>query len=216
MRSLYSPKAERILRVLLSRPKKTWKVKGISNEAEVSLGQASNVKKLLNDREWLNLSSDGFSLKEPMKLLEEWAENYNFRKNDVQDFYSIKNIPDIEADIADICERKNLNYALTVFSGAARLAASVRYQRAMIFVEESFEDVIPDLELKQVSSGANVSLLYPYDEGVFYGANKVNDLLIASPIQIYLDIIGFRGRGEEAAETLLREVISPQWCRSNL
>jgi len=166
---------------------------------------------LLNDREWLSLSSDGFSLKEPMKLLEEWAENYNFRKNDVQDFYTIRTVPEIEADIADICERKNLRYALTVFSGAARLAPSVRYQRAMIYVEESFENVISGLELKQVSSGANVSLLYPYDEGVFYGASRKGDLIIASPIQIYLDLIGFRGRGEEAAETLLREVISPQW-----
>lgn len=211
LRSLYSPKAERVLRVLLSRPRETWKVKDLANEADVSLGLVSNVKKLLDAREWLNYTPDGLSLGEPMKLLGEWSENYDFRKNEVRDFYSMKSASEIEADIADTCERNDLRYALTAFSGAARLAPSVRYQRAMVYVEESLEDKIADLGLKPVSSGANISLLYPYDEGVFYGLKTADSLLIASPVQIYLDLIGFRGRGEEAAEALLREVIEPQW-----
>lgn len=211
LRSLYSPKAERILRVLLTRPGKEWKVKEMAGEAKVSLGQASNVKKLLNDREWLKSSSKGFAVKEPLKLINEWAENYNFRKNDVREFYTVKNIPDIEADIAEICNRNNLSYALTAFSGAARMAPSVRYQRAMIYVEGDLGELVSALELKRVPSGANISLIYPYDEGVFYGAKRIDELMIASPVQTYLDLISLRGRGEEAAEAVLREVILPQW-----
>jgi hypothetical protein len=71
--------------------------------------------------------------------------------------------------------------------------------------------MITDLSLKEVSSGANVSLLTPYDDGVFYGFRDVNGSLIVSPVQAYLDVIGFRGRGEEAAQGLLDQVIRPSW-----
>lgn len=67
------------------------------------------------------------------------------------------------------------------------------------------------LHLKAVSSGANVSLLTPYDEGVFYGARDCEGIRVVSPVQLYLDLHGFRGRGEEAAKVLLEEVITPQW-----
>ena len=43
------------------------------------------------------------------------------------------------------------------------------------------------------------------------GISEFDCLHIASPIQIYLDLVGFRGRGEEAATAILEEVIQPQW-----
>jgi len=56
-----------------------------------------------------------------------------------------------------------------------------------------------------------VSLLTPYDEGVFYATRDCEGIRVVSPIQLYLDLHGFRGRGEEAAKVLLEEVITPQW-----
>ena len=108
--------------------------------------------------------------------------------------------------------RVNLvKYALTGFSGAARLAPAVRYQRVMVYVDNTQEDVTSLLDLKPVSSGANVSLLVPYDQGVFYGTHEIDGILVASPVQIYLDLVGYRGRGEEAAKELFDQVIRPTW-----
>jgi len=211
LRSLYSPIAERALRTILSNPKRVWKVKELSLEANVSVGWVSNIKKMLNDREWLKLDESGFSLAEPLKLLTEWSQNYNYRRNEVRDFYSMKSIPEIEADIANACDRKGIKYALTGFSGAARFAPSVRYQRVIVYIQETDDNLETLLNLKAVPSGANVSILKPYDEGVFHSAVKADDTIIASPVQIYLDLLGFRGRGEEAAETILKEVILPKW-----
>ena len=87
LRSLYSPKAERVLRALLLEPKQGWKIKELAATAGVSLGQASNVKKLLEDREWLQRSDRGICLIEPSKLLEEWSQNYSYRENKAWDFY---------------------------------------------------------------------------------------------------------------------------------
>lgn len=211
LRSLYSPKAERVLRVLLNNPKKMWKVKDLADEAVVSLGQISNVKKLLNDREWLKIESDGFSLEQPEELISEWAGNYRFRKNRVMDFYSMKDIPEIEDTLANLCRRKGIKYALTGFSGAARLAPAVRYKRAFVYIVESEEAIASHPDLKKVTSGANVTLLTPYDEGVFYNTRQIDGMSVVSPVQIYLDLVGFRGRGEEAANAILEEIIKPTW-----
>lgn len=211
LRSLYSPKAARILRVLLTNPKRVWKIQDIAKDAEVSIGQVANVKKLLDDREWILVTSEGFSLCEPEKLLKEWSENYTFKKNQTHNFYSLKNITEVETDLAMVCNEKDIKYALTGFSGAVRFAPAVRYQRAMAYVSDNLEDVASMLNLKEVPSGANVTLLTPYDEGVFYGTRLVDGIRVASPVQIYLDLVNFRGRGEEASHVLLEEAIKPTW-----
>jgi hypothetical protein len=210
--SLYSPKASRVLRVLMNNPGRTWKIQDLANEATVSLGQIANVKKLLLDREWI-AQQNGFSLIEPWKLLEGWSDVYTYRKNQVRNFYSLRSIPEIEADLARVCSAKEIEYALTGFSGAARFAPAVRYNRAMAYVSNMPEDVVSMLNLKEVESGANVMLLGPYDEGVFYGTQVIDDIRIVSPLQIYLDLKGYKGRGEEAAEVLLRDVIKPKWSK---
>jgi hypothetical protein len=211
LRSLYSPRAERVLRVLLNNPIKVWKVGDLAEAAQVSLGQVSNVKKRLMDREWIQEEKIGFRLNEPEQLLKEWGENYSFRKNKILDFYSLKTVAQIEADLIDYCNRNNLIYAFTGFSGAARLASAVRYQRAMTYLEDLNDTLISALALKRVESGSNVTLSIPYDEGVFYGARQLEGAQIASPVQLYLDLRSFRGRGEEAAQILFEQVIKPKW-----
>lgn len=211
LRSLYSPKAERILRVLLSTPHKAWKVQELASEAAVSLGQVHNVKKLLVNREWLRATAEGMVLSEPNSLLAEWAENYDYRRHQIYDFYSFKPIADLEYILAETCTSAKLHYAFTGFSGAARLAPFVRYQRATAYVDNNLEKITTSLQLKSVASGANLSLLVPYDRGVFYKSQNIDNTNIVTPVQLYLDLKGYRGRGEEAAQTLLKEVWEPQW-----
>jgi hypothetical protein len=43
---------------------------------------------------------------------------------------------------------------------------------------------------KPVSSGANVTLLAPSDEGVFYGEKGVERAPIISPVQLHFEEIG--------------------------
>lgn len=210
--SLFSPKSSRVLRVLLNNPGRVWKTQDLADESRVSLGQVANVKKLLLDREWIT-KQDGFSLTTPWMLLEEWANVYTYRKNEVRNFYSLKSIPEIESELAKVCKAKGVEYALTGFSGAARFAPAVRYTRSMAYVYNTREEVASLLNLKEVESGANVTLLGPYDEGVFYGTQMIDDVRIVSPLQVYLDVKGYRGRGEEAAEVLLRDVIKPKWSK---
>jgi hypothetical protein len=201
----------RSLRVVLNNPRKNWKMQDLAREAEVSLGQAANVKKLLDSRELIEKTEVGFTVRDPFSLLSEWSQIYVFRKNRRRDYYSLKSIPDIEAEIAEVCEQNKITYALTGFSGAARFTSTVRYQRVMAFVDADEDQLLKLFEFKEVSSGANIILLTPYDEGVYYGVTTREGIRIVSPVQLYLDLIGFKGRGEEAANAILEEVIRPLW-----
>ena len=62
-------------------------------------------------------------------------------------------------------------------------------------------------ELKPVSTGPNVLMFIPYDEGVFYAAQKLKNRNIVSNIQLYLDLYNYKGRGKEQAEYLREKVI---------
>ena len=87
----------------------------------------------------------------------------------------------------------------------------VRYQRSMAYVVGNPDDLAERLELKPVTSGANVNLIAPYDEGVLYGAETKGETRITSPVQTYLDLRQIKGRGEEAADFLKQQVIQPSW-----
>lgn len=211
LRTLYSPKAERVLRVLLAGPNNRWKTQALAGKAGVSLGHVAKVKAALRDREWIRVDPEGFYLSNPEALLTEWAEQNNLHRNRAQDFYAMKDVPEIESRLADICKEAGVQYALTAFSGAARFAPFVRYQRVYAYIEGPLDELVASLGLKPVTSGANVSLILPHDEGVLYGATEVDRVRVASPIQLYLDLRALRARGEDAAEFLLKEVIRPRW-----
>lgn len=212
LRSLYSPKAERILRVLLVNPKRTWKTQELADEAGVSIGQVANVKRLLDDREWIRTDRSGFGMADSEALMREWGQEYGFRRNTTFDFYMLGAISQMETRLAEVCTQQGIRYALTGFSGGARYAPAVRYERVTAYVESgAIERVAAALELKKVTSGANLSLMVPYDEGVLYGSQDVGGQCVASPVQVYLDLTSLRGRGEEAAQAVLSGVIRPSW-----
>jgi len=211
LRSLYSPKAERVLRVLLTSPRKAWKVQELASEADVSLGLASKVKQILKLREWLAPQSKGVRLLDPRAALTEWAGEYRYTKHRAVDFYSLVSGSELEKQVALAAESNDIRIALTGFSAAVRYAPAVRYRRSMIYSREDPTAIAQKLDLKQVSSGANLTLIQPYDEGIFYGVESRDGLPVVSAIQTYLDLMKQSARGEEAAAALLQEVIRPSW-----
>lgn len=207
LRSIYSPKAERVLRVLLSAPRQTWKTQELAQAAQVSLGQVANIKKLLADREWLKADTVGMALTNPAALLDEWVEHYDFRRSQALDVYTLADVSEAEYQLGDACQQLGIQYALTGFSAASRIAPMVRYQRVSVYAGGEIEALLDKLGWKQVSSGANVSLLLPYDDGVFYNAQNIGGVQIVSPVQVYLDLQSLRGRGQEAADAVRKEIL---------
>lgn len=210
LRSLYSPKAERVLRVLLNAGPRAWKMQDLATEARVSLGQVANVKKLLLDREWAVPDSAGFRLRSledgVLPLLREWAANYRAGRSRYHGFYSMRLLPEVEAAIG-----ADSRAALTELSGAARLAPAVRYQRVTAYVQGDVMRVAGTAGFKSVATGGNIALMEPYDDGVFFGSQVIDGVRVVSTVQVYLDLANVKARGEEAAAAILEGVIKPLW-----
>lgn len=209
--SLYSPKSERVLRVLLTYPYRSWKSIELAKEAQISLGMITHVSKKLEEEEWLKRTSEGICLTQPEKLLMDWSSNYSLQQNTLFNFYSLKSPLDIETEIRSTCVKANIPYALTGFSASNRLAPMVKGQRVMVYIDRDISIVADQAGLKSVDSGANVILIQPYDDGVLWKSQQMDSFQIANPIQVFLDLKSLPGRGEEAADFLFKEVIRTTW-----
>jgi hypothetical protein len=233
LRSLYSPKSERILRTLLALhdPKKSWSPERLSKEsdlssgkprdwtlqdltedAEVSLGLVSKVCRRLVDKEWMAPDYGWSYLNKPLELLNDWAQNYRFDRNKERFFYSMDDISELETKLGAMSKEEPVTMALASFSAASQLAPMVRHQRAYAYViPQRMPEVIDALKLKEVSTGHNLVLLEPYDEGVLHHTKLIHGVRVTHPVQTYLDLISSKTRGEEAAEFLLSQVIKKAW-----
>ncbi|HAG49708.1 MAG TPA: hypothetical protein DHU69_08585 [Deltaproteobacteria bacterium] len=210
-KSVFSPKSSRILRVLLSDPSKRWYVEDLSREAGISIGLTSRVKQTLISEEWVKEENKKFYLVKPEEALNQWANNYSYEKNQSFSFYSGLSEDQLETSIKKECEKRRYRYGLALFSGARKVAPFVRFMRFFSYIDGDIEDIAKALQLKKVETGANVTLLQPYDEGVFYRLQDINGINIVSDIQLYLDLKSYKGRGEEAAKAIFEQRIKTKW-----
>ncbi len=210
-KSLFRLKASRVLRVLMSNPSRYWKIEKLANEAKVSTGHVFNVKEELLNREWAEFDNRGIKLKEPESLLQEWCKNYQIEEKQCLSFYSLLSTSQYEDRIKIVCSNLKVRYALSGFAGAFRLAPFVRYHRVHFYLENKVDAVAKKMDLKSVTSGENVIIMKPLDDGIFYGMQGIGGMQVVSPIQLYLDLKVSTGRGGEAADYIFKEVIEPQW-----
>lgn len=210
-KSVFFPKSSRILRVLLSDPSKRWYVEALSREAGISIGLTSRVKQALLSEEWIKEENKSFYLVKPEEVLNQWFNNYSYEKNQSFSFYSGLSEEQLEAAIKKECEKRKYRYGLALFSGARKVAPFVRFMRFFSYIEGDIEDIAKALQLKKIESGANVTLLQPYDEGVFYGLQDINGINVVADIQLCLDLKSYKGRGEEAAQAIFEQRIRPRW-----
>ena len=216
LKSLFKPKAERILRALLHEPGRQWSTAELAEAVGVSPGQISNVRKLLREREWIQDRKWGIRLTEILQLLDSWLANYQPNRNTIGEFYGMSSIGETEATIATVCNQMQIRYAFTGFSGAARYAPFTTYKTITVYVGNADANHLDannlvDLPFKPVTSGANLRIISPYDEGVYYGTRTIGGQTVASAIQCYLDLKNEKARGEEAAGALLEQAIKPSW-----
>jgi hypothetical protein len=211
LRSLFSPKASRVVRALLESSKQAWQVQKLAREACVSLGLAAKVKQRLLDLEYATEEPDGIRLARPEDLLRSWADHSALRRRPSVGVYAPGDLPEIEDALRVYCAANRIRYAFTQFSGAARVAPFTRYTRGAAYVDVDPVNLLAPLSWKTVDTGANFTLPWPFDEGAFYGARTIGQDRVVSDIQLYLDLMESKGRGEEAATVILEQKLRPRW-----
>lgn len=215
LRSLFTAKAGRVLRVLLTPPLRAWKVTELEKATGVSLGQVSNVRKLLLDREWAIVSEAGVRLSKPEELARAWQASYESRPRSSTTAYTLLHGEALEkATRAALAEAEQGSHAVLASYSAARWFAPYARQATQFFYADKRgrEILGRHLELFPTSRGENVIILEPHEDDVFSArVEAAPGIWCTGLVQTWLDLCVAGERGGEAAEHLLREKLLPAW-----
>ena len=202
--SLYTPRAARVVHALLLEPQRSWRVTDLAERTQVSLGQVSNVRKLLVQSAFAEVREDGVRLTDPKPLLLDWARHYRPRRF-VNRFYSLRRPGELERALGEQLP----SYALTELSAAEHYAPYTRHQNVAFYVPEWHSGDEKKLELRSADITPNV-FVYEDPDGLLFAESK-GGATVASPIVTYLDLTLLGGRGQDAADHLLEAALLPRW-----
>lgn len=222
--NLATAESARILRSLLSEPnlERNWIQRELQEACspEVSLGLVNKVTRHLRNQKYLVEAegSSGLRLADPLGLLMEWKDKYRFSKHTRFDLFTLCKRGKAFDQIRAIETEAPRQCALASFSAAEQISPQIRGEsKIWVYASRQVEPLIRDrLETQKVDTGANLTLLVPEDNGVFFDLEPSNmdHPPTTSPIQTYLDLVNSGGRGEEAAEALLEYKLKPLWRKA--
>ncbi|MBI1734877.1 MAG: hypothetical protein HYR51_06865 [Candidatus Rokubacteria bacterium] len=210
LRSLFAPRATRVVRVLLTDPAHVWRLEELARAAAVSLGHSHNVVKRLEDLAWVERDErQRFRLSKPSDLLESWCESYTYRNNEISSYFVPERVTRrFMTDVARAVEGQGRRYAFTLNAGLSLVAPHLRVAAIHGYVEGDPAPVVAALGLRPASEAEGaLHLLTPYDPGVFYGALEKGGLKVVCLPQLYADLVHYERRGQEQAEHLRREAM---------
>jgi DNA-binding HxlR family transcriptional regulator len=204
---VFSLKSSRIARALLANRKKVWTQEELIQRTGVSRGLVSRILKALQEEEWVQQTTKAtrtepahYVLSQFDKLLEAWRA-----VDDWSDRVTIQQFSVLSSDPDEIA-RKVIDFAGTdevVFT--QWYAAHLRQPYTTPPVVSAYVVYRRHLDLplgRKVSSGGNLWLMYPKDDGLFLEKQRVRDLHLVPDAQIYLDLINTGQRGPDQAEAL--------------
>jgi hypothetical protein len=210
LRSLFAPRATRVVRVLLTEPARVWRLEELAKAAEVSLGHSHNVVKRLDDLAWIERDEhQRIHLTKPADLLESWCESYTYRDNEITSYAAAERATrKFLAEIARGAGAEGRRYAFTLNAGLSLVAPHVRLPAVHCYLEGDPAALAASLGLRPAAEAdAVLHVLTPYDPGVFYGVLEKGGLKIVSLPQLYADLLHYERRGPEQAEHLRREAM---------
>ncbi|MFT3780330.1 MAG: hypothetical protein QM772_19050 [Ottowia sp.] len=216
VRTLFTGRRAQVLHALLVRHQKWFGVTELAQQATVSPATASQVLTELERFDWLVVRGQGPGkerhLREPAALLDAWAKQLaTIRPSPVRRYY----VPGTKADtlatrIGQVFDAHEVQYAISHEAAAQRYApfiSHVSQVRVRVLIGANADAAIGDLDARVVNEGANLGVIEAKSSGELLFREQIDDLWLASPIQIYLDLLRGEGRSKEMAEHFRKERI---------
>lgn len=216
VRSLFAGRRAQVLHALLHKPREWLGVKALAAEAMVSPATASETLAALERFDWVINRGQGPAkercLSEPGALLDAWARQIASGKPpSVRRYFVPSGDSETLLDrVARACEAHGAQYAITAEAAAQRYApflSSVSQVKCRLLANRVAESAVGEMNARVVNEGSNLAVIDSKSAGEFLFRERVGEAWLASPIQVYLDLLRGEGRSKEMAEHLRKERI---------
>ncbi|MXW75448.1 MAG: hypothetical protein F4Z58_05340 [Acidimicrobiaceae bacterium] len=186
-----------------------WTARELVEVSKASTGSTYRVVEFLEREGMAARGDDGrVSVADWTQVLRRWSDDYGFvRTNQVTRWIAPRGLP---ALMERICSSgDSARYAVSGTLAAAEWAAYAPARLAMIYVADA-EQAGSLWDLRRADAGANVMLAQPKYEVVFErSATNADDVRVAAPSQVVVDLMTGPGRNPSEAEELL------EWMKRN-
>jgi len=216
MRSLFSGRRTQVLQALLLRPRCWVSVKDLAEQSQASPATVSQVLTELERFDWIETQGQGPSkerlLREPGALLDAWSKRLELGRQLALRRYYVPAVKpnDLLKRLDHVFDRQQISYAITHEAAAQRYApflSSVSQVRCRVVPGRPAEEALSALGARVVTEGANLGVIEAKSSGELLFRERVDGVWLASPVQVYLDLVRSEGRAKEMAEHLRHERI---------
>jgi len=216
VRSLFSGRRTQVLHALLVNHEEWFGVTEVAERAQVAPSTASDVLGELERFDWLVSRGQGPSkerhLREPGALLDAWAKQLASLRAPVLRRYFV---PGLKSDalierLGQIFDVHQVAYAVSFEAAAQRYApflSGISQVRVRLLPSASAEMAMAELDARVVNEGANFAVIETKSAGELLFRQNIGGVWLASPVQVYLDLLRGEGRAKEMAEHLRKERI---------
>ncbi len=215
-RSLFSGRRSQVLYAILLHHEQWFGVVEVAERAQVAPSTASDVLSELERFDWLVSRGQGPSkerhLREPSALLDAWAKQLATQRAPVLHRFFV---PGLKSDVlierlGEMFDAHQVAYAVSYEAAAQRYApflSGISQVRVRLLPGISAETAMAELGARVVNEGANLAVIETKSAGELLFRQNVGGVWLASPLQVYLDLLRGEGRAKELAEYLRKERI---------
>ncbi len=206
---LIAEKLNAIIRILLVNSVQNspnLQVNTLAKKAGISSAMAKRLVLRLERSEYVSIRK-GVKVIDPIKLMMAWGYTYSIREIEREEFIAAERPQYVMLKIANKARLWKLKYAFTLFSATEHVYPYVAPSDTHLYILKkdlrAWQALFREENMLSTEREGNVICLL-VDEEYLEGVSEVRDVKIVSLPQLYADLFSYGGRGEEAAQEIIR------------
>ena len=216
IRSLFSGRRAQVLHALLLHHDEWLGVSEIANMAQVSPATASQVLIETERHEWAISRGRGprkqRKLVQPAALLDTWAKQHALAPGPTIERFFVPSVrgEQLVQKIAKVFQDIGTEYAITHEAAAQRYApflSRISRVRCRLLPGPAERLALYELDARRVNEGMNLAVIRVRSASDLLFRRQLDNVWLASPVQVYLDLMQSEGRTRELAEHMRQERI---------
>jgi hypothetical protein len=209
-RTLFNDKATIPLRILLADPAALVTTREIAERGGMSIGWVSQILQQLHAEGYVERKRGGGTrLVDPLRLLDDWVQQYAFEHNAVFPFRMREPAAGETLDrLRELPAPLQERYALTLEAAFAAISPASEPEALHLYLpdlaidkDRALDTWAEALRLRPAGHGADCFLVAPaYTHAAFFGIRRAGGLRMVSDLQLYLDLFHYPAAARRQAQ----------------